>query len=166
MMKCGVLVIAAALVLIALAAAGCGSSGESSEEAGGGGTKTIAGLKANDHGSKTVSGEAKVELDDYYFEPTVLKGRPGSEVTLELENEGKVEHNLTIESQQIDQDVEPGEDAKVTVTIPQSGAVSFYCKYHKSQGMAGALTLSGGSGGMSGGGGTHTGTTTSTDEGY
>jgi plastocyanin len=43
----------------------------------------------------------------------------------------------------IDQDLEAGEDAKVTVTIPQSGEVSFYCKYHKSQGMAGALSASG-----------------------
>jgi plastocyanin len=163
-MKRGVLVIAA-LGFLALPAAGCGSSGESNEGGGGGGTRTIAGVKANDHGSKTVSGEAKVELDDFYFEPTVLKGKPGSEVTLELENEGEVEHNLTIDSQQIDQDVEPGEDAKVTVTMPQSGAVSFYCKYHKSQGMAGALTL-GGSGGMSGGDGTETGTTTSTNDGY
>jgi plastocyanin len=164
-MKRGVLVIAA-LGFLALPAAGCGSSGESNEGGGGGGTRTIAGVKANDHGSKTVSGEAKVELDDFYFEPTVLKGKPGSEVTLELENEGEVEHNLTIDSQQIDQDVEPGEDAKVTVTMPQSGAVSFYCKYHKSQGMAGALTLGGGSGGMSGGDGTETGTTTSTNDGY
>ena len=42
--------------------------------------------------------------------------------------------------------------------------ISFYCKYHKGRGMAGALT-GGGNGGMSGGGETGTGST-STGKGY
>lgn len=135
-----VLVIAAlSSAVLAVAAAGCGGSGKSSEE---GKTATIAGVEANDHGTKAVGDEAKVELDDYYFEPTVLQAAPGSKVTLELDNEGGVEHNLTIDDQNIDQDVESGEDAKVTVTIPASGQVSFYCKYHKDRGMAGALEAS------------------------
>jgi len=160
----------AALTLAVVAAAGCGgSSGGSnagsttSEGSGsggeGGGQINAAGVQANNHGSKSASGETKVELDDYYFEPTVLKGSPGQKITLELENEGSIEHNFTIGSQGIDKDLEAGEDAKVTVTIPKSGALSFYCKYHKSQGMAGALVANGsspssGSGsGSSGGGG-------------
>jgi hypothetical protein len=44
-----------------------------------------------------VSGETEVELDDYYFEPTVLKAKPGSKITPELKNEGKVEHNFSID---------------------------------------------------------------------
>jgi len=150
---------------VVLLAAGCGGSNTSGSggsgstgESGGGGQKTIAGLEANDHGSKNVSGEAEVELDDFYFEPTVLRGKPGSQVTLELKNEGSTEHNLTIDSQSIDQDVEGGEDAKVTVTFPKSGQLSFYCKYHKDMGMAGALAA-GGTGAMTG-----TGTTTGEDE--
>jgi plastocyanin len=153
------------LCVVVLAAAGCGGyggskSGNSTSTSGGGegGKKVIAGVQANDHGSKTVGDEVKVELDDYYFEPTVLKGKPGQKVTLELENEGKVEHNFSIASQGVDQDVEAGEDAKVTVTIPKSGALSFFCKYHKSMGMAGALT--------SGGTGSSTQTGTSTGDGY
>src|SRR6266550_2948477 len=68
--------------------------------------------------------------------------------------------------QTVDKDLEPGDSAKVTVTIPKSGAISFYCKYHKSMGMAGALEASG-SGGMTGTGGTTTiGTTTSKGYGY
>jgi plastocyanin len=151
---------------VVLLAAGCGgyggkskSSSTESSGGGGGGKTTIAGVPANNHGTKSVSGEAEVELDDYYFEPTVLKGKPGSSVTLELKNEGSIEHNFTIESQGIDKDLEAGEDAKVSVTIPKSGVVSFYCKYHKSMGMAGALT-GGANGGMTGSGSTTTGTTT------
>jgi len=158
-----------ALTLAVVAAAGCGgyggggskasSTSEGSGSGEGAGQINAAGVQANDHGSKSASGETKVELDDYYFEPTVLKGSPGQKVTLELENEGSIEHNFTIGSQGIDKDLEAGEDAKVTVTIPKSGALSFYCKYHKSQGMAGALVANGsspssGSGsGSSGGGG-------------
>ena len=155
----------AILALIAGAVAGCGGSSKSkSGGESGGGKKTIAGVSANDHGSKSVSGSTEVELDNYYFKPTVLKGKPGSELTLELKNEGSVEHNFTIDSQGIDKDLEAGEDAKVSVTIPKSGVISFYCKYHKSMGMAGALT-GGGSGGMTGGGETGTGST-STGKGY
>jgi plastocyanin len=153
--------LAAAILLIA---AGCGGYGSKSKSGGGGGKTTVAGVSANNHGSESVSGSAEVELDDYYFKPTVLKGKPGSSVTLELKNEGSVEHNFTVDSQGIDKDLEPGKSATVSVTIPKSGVMSFYCKYHKSMGMAGALT-GGGNGGMTGSGGTTTGST-STGKGY
>ena len=170
-MRRGVLIVAAFLLL--LAAAGCGSSSSGSEggttteaTGGGGGQKTIAGLKANDHGTKAVedNGKTEVELDDFYFEPTVLEGKPGEKVTLELKNEGQTEHSFTIDSQGVSQDVQPGDEAEVTVTIPKSGAVSFYCKFHKSSGMAGALAVTGQSGGT--GGMTDTGTTTGKGYGY
>jgi plastocyanin len=169
-------VVIVALAFAAFAVAGCGSSSSSSSGttsessgAGGGGQKTIAGVTANDHGTKTVAKETAVELDDYYFEPTVIQGKAGQKVTLELKNEGKVEHSFVIDSQNIDQTIQPGEDAKVTVTIPASGAVSFYCKFHKSEGMAGALAVEGqGAGGsMPGSGGTTTNnTTTGSYKGY
>jgi plastocyanin len=116
----------------------CGGNDEESSE---GGTTTIGDVAANDHGTKDVSGESKVEveLDDDYFEPTVLEGKPGERVTLELKNEGGSEHNLTIDEFQIDQDVEPGDEAEVEVTFPDSGTLTFFCKYHRGQGMAGAF---------------------------
>lgn len=157
----------ALLVLAAGALAGCGSSSssssgstESSGGGGGGGKKAIAGVQANDHGTKVVedNGKTEVELDDFYFSPTVLQGKPGEKVTLELKNEGQVEHTFTIDSQGIDKDLQPGDEGEVTVTIPKSGAISFYCKFHKSSGMAGALAVTGQGGGT--GGMTGTGTTT------
>jgi plastocyanin len=149
----------AAALLLALVVAGCGGGGsnESAKEAGTttaeesgtttaeeGGTTTIAGVAAADHGTKDASGkdELDVELDDNYFEPTVITGTPGQKLKLELENEGSAEHNFTLTAQSVDQDVEAGEKADVTVTIPQSGQVSFFCKYHKALGMAGALATS------------------------
>jgi plastocyanin len=157
--------------------AGCGSSSSSSKSttgstgsSGGGGQKTIAGVMANDHGTKTASssGKTEIELDDYYFNPTVIEGKAGQKVKLELKNEGKVEHSFTVSSEKIDKTLAPGTSADVTVTIPKSGVVSFYCKFHKSSGMAGALAVSGASvGGSSGGGtGTNNGTTTNSYDGY
>ena len=144
--------------------AGCGSSSSSSgntttEKSSEGGQKSIAGVMANDHGTKTVEsgGKTEVEMDDFYFEPTVLQGKPGQKVTLELKNEGNTEHSFTIDSQNVDQELGPGEEAEVDVTIPKSGVVSFYCKFHKSSGMAGALATAG-TGGMTGTGTTQTNT--------
>jgi plastocyanin len=131
---------------LALAASACG--GGSSNESGGttetseeGGTSTIAGAAANDHGTMDVSGkdEVSLEVDDFYFEPTVLKGTPGQTLKIELENEGDAEHNFSVDDQSLDQDVEAGEKATVMVTFPDSGELQFYCKYHKQQGMVGGL---------------------------
>jgi plastocyanin len=132
------------LALVGLASivlvASCGGGDDESSE---GGTTTIGDVAANNHGAKDVSGESKVEveLDDDYFEPTVLEGTPGQRITLELENEGDNEHNLTIEELMIDQDVEAGDGAEVEVTFPDSGTLTFFCKYHRGQGMAGAFRV-------------------------
>src|SRR3954464_13697948 len=108
----------AAMTLAVVAAAGCGgygggskasSTSEGSGGGGGGGQINAAGVQANNHGSKSASGETKVELDDYYFKPTVLKGSPGQKVTLELENEGSTEHTFTIDAQSVDQELQPGD---------------------------------------------------------
>jgi len=151
-----------AVALVLVAAACGGGKKESTEE---GGTTTISGQASNDHGTKDVSGMSSVDVeqDDFYFEPTVLKGSPGQKITIELENEGNVEHNFSISDQGVDQDVDAGEKAEVDVTFPQSGTISFFCKYHRSQGMAGGLEVS--SGGGSGGGTTDTGSS-GTSTGY
>ena len=149
------------LVLVAAACGGGGGGNKSSES--GGGTTTVAGQAANDHGSKDVSGESKAEIEmyDFYFEPTVLTGKPGQTITLELKNEGKVEHNLTIDGQNVDQNVAAGDEGEVHVTLPKSGTLAFYCKFHQSRGMAGGLTVSG-----SPSGGAGTTTTNYTNTGY
>lgn len=129
------LVAALALVLGAAACGGGGSSSGGSGESG--------------------SGKTELELDDNYFQPKTISGAPGSKVTLELKNEGSVEHNLTIDDQSVDQDVEPGDEAEVDITIPQSGSVQFYCKYHKASGMTGTLEASGSASSGSSGPGTN-----------
>jgi len=148
-----VLVLAAALVAGACSSSkkttsgGTPSGGETTETPSAGesegGTITIGSDTANDKGTKDVSGmdEAEVEADDFYFEPTVIKGTPGAQIKLELDNESQTLHNFSLTEQSIDQDIQPGAKEDVTVTFPQSGFLEFFCKYHKALGMVGELTV-------------------------
>jgi plastocyanin len=112
-------------VALGVVACGGGSSSGSSSEAG--------------------SGKTEVELDDYYFKPKTIKADAGKKITLELKNEGNTEHNFSLDEQSISKDVEAAEEAEVTVTVPQSGKLTFYCKYHRSMGMTGTLEAGSGS---------------------
>jgi plastocyanin len=130
---------------IAMLGAACSSNkSETTSEGESSKTITIGSDTANDHGSKDVSGASSVDVeqDDFYFEPTILKGTAGQKVTIKLENEGDATHNFTLEDQNVDQDVSPGDDATVTVTFPQSGTLEFFCKFHRTQGMVGELSVS------------------------
>jgi plastocyanin len=138
--------ILAAAVFLLVGAAACGGGGygggDESEE---GGTTTIGGVQTESHGTKDVSGESgkvEIEMYDNYFEPTILKGKPGQKVTLELKNEGKAAHTFTVSEQSVDQEVQPGDEAEAEIAFPQSGELTFVCKFHQSSGMVGALEAS------------------------
>jgi plastocyanin len=146
-----------AIGAIAIPLAACGSSSNSSSSTGstaaaassssgsGSGsskstetTKTTKTTVANSASAK--SGEIKVNMVDDAFQPKAIVGKAGSTVKVELKNTGSNEHNFKIDSQKkADADVEPGEDATVTVKIPTSGSVQFYCEYHKGLGMVGTV---------------------------
>jgi plastocyanin len=130
--------VAALLPLMALALldSACGGSNGGGSEASNqsSGTITLEGTPANDHGTKQVSGTVQVELGDSYFEPTILVGAPGSEVTLELVNNGELEHNINADMPQVDaavpldQDVRSGGGKEtVKVKFPESGQLVFFC---------------------------------------
>jgi plastocyanin len=142
----------ALLAALALSLAACGDSDnstvapQSSTGSDEGSKATVAGLEANDHGTKDVTGmdELEVEVDDYYFSPTVLKGDPGQQITLEITNEtNSTEHNFTLADQALTRNIEQSGTVRVKVTFPESGTLSFFCKFHKSIGMAGGLNTSG-----------------------
>lgn len=105
---------------------------------------TIGSDTANDHGTEDASGKTSVTVDltSFFFDPTVISGSPGQKITLNLENGDTALHNFSLTDQHINQDVNPGAKATVTVTIPASGFVEFFCKYHHDRGMAGELTAS------------------------
>ena len=129
-----VILLAATAVLVT----GCGSSGSTASS---GGHPKLAGT-TTDKGTKDLSGTAAdIELDDYYFSPTFLKGgTPGSTITVHLKNEGKNPHTFTSAALGVDKTLAPDETADVQVTLPASGATEFHCKFHQeSNGMQGAF---------------------------
>ncbi|HKB20068.1 MAG TPA: cupredoxin domain-containing protein [Gaiellaceae bacterium] len=140
----GVVVISALSLLFI--AAGCGGGSKSSESESEGTTSTtIMGTQVESHGTKDVSsesGKVEIELYDNYFEPTVLKGKPGQMVELELKNEGSATHSFVIADQSIDKVIQPGDETETDVKFPASGQLEFVCKFHQSEGMIGALQSS------------------------
>jgi plastocyanin len=138
-----------ALAVLALATAtsvaACGSSGGTSSGDGSGsgdsGKQTVAGASVNFHGMKDVTGMSSVDIeaDNFYFEPTVLKGTPGQHLTLTIKNSTDTEHNFTVESQHVDKDIEDGKTVTLSVTLPSTGTIRFFCKYHHGSGMGGGL---------------------------
>ena len=114
-----------------LVIAGCG---------GGGGSKkaSATGAASSGGGAATVNVVAK----DFMFEPTTITATAGKPVTVTIKNEGQAEHNFSIESLKVNQDIEKGESKTVTFTPTQSGSIQFFCEYHKnSHGMVGTLTV-------------------------
>jgi plastocyanin len=55
-------------------------------------------------------------------------------------NKDSIEHNFTFTEGDANQDVEGGEDAKVTFTAPAAGDYQFICKYHPAA-MKGTITV-------------------------
>ena len=147
-----VMLVAAPAMALVLALAGCGGDDNGSADGGGGAygggspatTTTAAGGGAA-AGGMDVSGMTMVDvvMQDDVFAPAVLRGTPGQALTIDLDNTGTQEHNFSLEDQDVDTDVEPGEKATVKVTFPASGTLEFVCEYHESQGMTGSLEVPG-----------------------
>jgi hypothetical protein len=91
------------LMLAALLSVGH-SSFASSAEPPKGKSITLGNLTFSDHGTKDVKGQAELDLeaDNYYFEPTFLRGTPGQKLKLEIENESSTLHNFSIPEQNVD----------------------------------------------------------------
>ncbi|MGH2723431.1 MAG: cupredoxin domain-containing protein [Actinomycetota bacterium] len=136
------------VLVLALVTTACGGTDDPTVTGGEdeGGTITIAGQEANDHGRADVAGqgELELELDDSYFEPTVLEGEAGQQISLSLFNEGDNPHTFTIDDQDVDEELQPGQEGvTVDVTFAGSGVVLFYCRFHAGQGMRGGLSVGG-----------------------
>ena len=126
------------LVALAVVAPACTGGGRS--------IRLADGQRASAHGEASVAGVSAtvVEMEDSYFQPTVLRGTPGQRLTITLSNQGNAVHDFRIAAQHIDANVEAGSPVTVTVTFPEKGAVTFECRYHLLQNMRGELVTAGG----------------------
>lgn len=105
----------------------------------------IEGQGVNFYGTGRVvdGGTIEMEMDEDYFEPTVLWGPPGATVTIELWNEGVRPHNFSVPSQDIDINCGVRARGEVEVVFPRSGVLMFTCEYTATSGMRGAFTVEG-----------------------
>ena len=137
------------LALSALGLAACGGSSYSSGNTGqasavkssnSGGAYGSAGASTKSASNASSGSTVAVGMYDDYFRSKTITGKPGATVKVKLTNDGSNEHNFKIDSQkQADADVPPGKSATVSVKIPASGSVQFYCEYHKGLGMTGTV---------------------------
>lgn len=136
------MVLAFLALAIAASLAACSESTDQ-ETSTGGAPASLAG-DVNDHGTTSLTGanpSVEVELDDNYFGPTYLEVESGAAVRLELTNGGSTQHSLTTDDG-VDVVVDPDQTAQAELTAPDSGQLSFYCRFHKNNGMQGAVVVS------------------------
>jgi plastocyanin len=121
---------------------GSGSGSESGSASGTASGQPPVSLEGtvSDHGVGEIENdELELELDDNYFAPTFARGAPGAEVTVELVNEGNATHTFTSDALGVDEELNAGDSSSVTVSLPDEGAVEFFCRFHEGQGMKGAF---------------------------
>jgi plastocyanin len=136
----------ALLLAVGLVATACaGQEEKQNVRAGDSDNIIVAGESANDHGTEEVVGipEFELELDEFFFRPTVLSGEAGQTISLELLNNGGNVHTFTVDAANVDVEVQPGQNAFTKVTFPESGALLFYCRFHAGGGMRGGLSVGG-----------------------
>jgi plastocyanin len=137
----------AVLGLVAVLGAACGDSkggtASGTGTAGEGEAPVTLASKANNHGTADARSKTslEVEADDYYFGPTYIHAKAGQSIKLELANEGKATHTFTTEDGKTDQELAPGAKKTVTVTAPATGLLVYYCRFHRGEGMQGAVYL-------------------------
>jgi hypothetical protein len=79
-----------------------------------------------------------IGVDDNYFEPPTLRIRPGT--TVLWRNDGRHLHSITAYDGGWDMDLPPR--STFYVTFYQPGTYYYYCKFHKSNRMIGAIIVS------------------------
>jgi plastocyanin len=117
--------------MLALGLAGCGG------DEGGSASGTTAAPETTASGG---GNELQLTAQGTAWDPTSFDLTAGSSYTVEVRNQDSIEHNFTFTEGNANQDIEGGEDAKVTFTAPAAGSYQFICKYHPTQ-MKGTVTV-------------------------
>lgn len=138
-MKLGrMIVLAGAVALFAVACGGGGGNGATTQPPVATGTTQTPTASPTGGGTQGTT----LVLKDNVFDPADFTVAAGSQIT--LKNEGAALHNFSVEGQNIDKDIQPGETENEDILEGlQPGTYTMFCKYHRSIGMEGTLTISG-----------------------
>ncbi len=90
---------------------------------------------------RATPGVARVRLESFRFVPACLSMRTSQ--GLSLHNAGDVVHNFSIPNTLIDLDTQPRQDtdSEAIGGVVRPGVYEFFCKYHRSRGMSGAVRV-------------------------
>jgi plastocyanin len=97
--------------------------------------------KVTNKGTASAKGGAiEIDADDFFFDATFIKAKKGTTVSVTVKNEGSAPHTFTADDGSFDEQVSPGDETTVEVTIRANGKpVAFHCDFHASSGMKGAF---------------------------
>jgi plastocyanin len=121
-----VLMLVAAWATLAIAA--CGDDDDDAE-----------GASAASNADMTV-----VMKDTMQFEPETITLAPGEQITINLENDGSIKHNFSIDESDVDESLDPKKAADISFTAPsEAGEYKIYCDVpgHEQAGMVGTLIV-------------------------
>jgi uncharacterized cupredoxin-like copper-binding protein len=142
----GTLALAALALVLALGLTSCGGGSYGGSSGGGGG-----GGSGSSHGKtggviKTVA----IKESEFKLSPSsVTLSKPGT-YAFKAENNGSVQHSLTIEGKgvkgdevELEQALSPGQSGVLTVTFQKSGTYEMYCPVdgHEQEGMKGEVVV-------------------------
>jgi len=113
---------------------------------GGGGSNTTppATITGQSSPPAGAGGSVSITLVDFSFQPSTVTASTAQAII--LKNTGAALHNFSIEGTPIDTDVPAGQTVTLQPPGPsfQPGTYTFFCKYHRAQGMTGTLTATSG----------------------
>jgi len=89
------------------------------------------------------SGATRLQLiaADFEFDKETLTATAGQTLKLEIQNNGAVTHNLTVENLNVDMDVQSGATEEQTPVTASPGTYNYFCEFHPDK-MKGVLTVS------------------------
>jgi plastocyanin len=131
-----------AIMLMGVACSGDSTNSATTQPPAATTTQTASETPSGGETTGGTTGTSTLILKDNVFDPAELSVAAGSELT--LKNEGSNLHNFSIDGQDVDKDVNAGETEQEDVLEGlQPGTYTFFCKYHRSLGMEGTLTITG-----------------------
>jgi len=98
----------------------------------------------DDGGADGAPQTLELTAKEFSFIPDKLRVEEGRTVEVRFKNSGGVPHTFTLDEFDVDAELSPGEEQVVLVATPaRAGQYSYYCRFHRAQGMEGTITITG-----------------------
>jgi uncharacterized cupredoxin-like copper-binding protein len=126
------------VMVVMLVLGACGDDDDDDDDDSGAATPAATG------GGGEGGGTAVAMRDTMEFDPSSLTVTAGEEVSVDLTNEGAIEHNFSVDDADVDQTLNGGESESFTFTAPSDpGEYEIYCNVpgHREAGMVATLIV-------------------------